>query len=211
MAASSALRTARTRTAALIADRARATSPAERTELRSALIETNLVLVDHLARSLRVRSEPLEDLRQSGVIGLIKAVDRFDPAQGCEFSTYATPVILGEMRRHVRDHGALVRVPARMMSGGWAGGPVVVVPLLDDVGHLDHDPALDPVDAHAVVSGLVTRLSPEDQHLVRWHFLEGISQTRIAESIGLTQPQVSRRLGRALSRMRDMLRADPAT
>ena len=63
---------------------------------REALIELHLPLVDHCARRFTQRGEPFEDLVQVGTIGLIKAVDRFDLERGVEFSTYATPTIIGE-------------------------------------------------------------------------------------------------------------------
>jgi RNA polymerase sigma-B factor len=70
-------------------------------------------LVEHLARRFAGRNEPLPDLVQVGSIGLIKAIDRFEPERGLEFSTYATPTILGEIKRHFRDFGWLIRVPRR--------------------------------------------------------------------------------------------------
>ena len=70
-------------------------------------------LVEHLARRFAGRNEPMPDLVQVGAIGLIKAIDRFDPERGLEFSTYATPTILGEIKRHFRDFGWLMHVPRR--------------------------------------------------------------------------------------------------
>ncbi len=70
-------------------------------------------LVEYLARRFSGRNEPMNDLVQVGAIGLIKAIDRFDPGRGLEFSTYATPTILGEIKRHFRDTGWLVHVPRR--------------------------------------------------------------------------------------------------
>lgn len=93
---------------------------------REALIELHLPLVDHCARRFTQRGEPFEDLVQVGTIGLIKAVDRFDLERGVEFSTYATPTIIGEIKRHFRDKGWAVRVPRRLqelrMSIGTATG-----------------------------------------------------------------------------------------
>jgi RNA polymerase sigma-B factor len=83
---------------------------------RDELVTLHLPLVHFLARRFRDRGEPLEDLVQVGTIGLIKAVDRFDPLRGVEFSTYATPTIVGEIKRHFRDKGWAIRVPRRLQE-----------------------------------------------------------------------------------------------
>jgi len=84
--------------------------------IRDELVTMHLPLVHHLARRFRDRGEPHDDLVQVGTIGLIKAVDRFDPQRGVEFSTYATPTVLGEIKRHFRDKGWSVRVPRRLQE-----------------------------------------------------------------------------------------------
>ena len=78
---------------------------------REQLIEQYLTLVRSLARRYAYRGEQLEDLIQIGAIGLIKAIDRFDVDRGVELTTYATPNIIGEIKRHFRDKGWAVRVP----------------------------------------------------------------------------------------------------
>jgi RNA polymerase sigma-B factor len=83
---------------------------AERDRLRAALVEQHLPLVRYFARRYANRGEPLDDLLQAGSVGLVKAVDRFDPGRGLEFSTYAAPTILGEIRRHFRDRTWAVHV-----------------------------------------------------------------------------------------------------
>lgn len=84
--------------------------------LRDELVTMHLPLVIHLANRFRDRGEPHDDLVQVGTIGLIKSVDRFDPERGVEFSTYATPTILGEIKRHFRDKGWSIRVPRRLQE-----------------------------------------------------------------------------------------------
>lgn len=85
-------------------------------DARQQLIVNHLNLVRFLAARFKNRGEPLEDLVQVGTIGLIKAIDRFDPSRGLEFTTYATPTILGEIKRHFRDKGWSVRVPRRLQE-----------------------------------------------------------------------------------------------
>ena len=87
-----------------------------RLDARDGLVRLHLPLVEHCARRFRNRGEPLEDLVQVGTIGLIKSIDRFDLDRGVEFSTYATPTIIGEIKRHFRDKGWAIRVPRRLQE-----------------------------------------------------------------------------------------------
>jgi RNA polymerase sigma-B factor len=84
--------------------------------LRDELIEAHLGLAEYLARRFSNRGEPLDDLVQVASVGLLKAVDRFDPERAVEFSTYATHTIVGELKRHFRDKGWAVRAPRRMQE-----------------------------------------------------------------------------------------------
>jgi RNA polymerase sigma-B factor len=85
-------------------------------ELRARLIASNLGLVEQLARRYANRGEPLDDLIQAGSIGLIKAIDRFDPTLGLGFGGYATKTIIGEIKRHFRDRGWSIRAPRRVQE-----------------------------------------------------------------------------------------------
>src|SRR5688572_23048817 len=91
-------------------------SAAVRSVARDDLVHLHLSLVEHCARRFRNRGEPFEDLVQVGTIGLIKSVDRFDTDRGVEFSTYATPTIIGEIKRYFRDKGWAIRVPRRLQE-----------------------------------------------------------------------------------------------
>jgi RNA polymerase sigma-B factor len=82
-----------------------------RRRLRDDLVEDHAGLAHFLARRFANRGEDIDDLMQVALVGLLKAVERFDPDRGPQFSTFATPTILGELKRHFRDRGWAVRVP----------------------------------------------------------------------------------------------------
>ncbi|MFC3449536.1 SigB/SigF/SigG family RNA polymerase sigma factor [Amycolatopsis speibonae] len=86
----------------------------ERERLRDELVRAHLELARNLARKFRNRDESMEDLVQIATIGLIHAVDRFDPGQGSDFLAFAVPTISGELRHHFRDNSWSVRVPRRL-------------------------------------------------------------------------------------------------
>lgn len=85
-------------------------------KVRDQLVLMHQNLVRYLASKFANRGEPLEDLVQVGVLGLINAIDRFDPDRGTKFSTYATPTIVGEIRRHFRDKAWSLKVPRRLQE-----------------------------------------------------------------------------------------------
>ena len=85
-------------------------------ESRDELITMYLNLVKYLASRFRNRGEPIDDLIQVGTIGLIKAIDRFDTSRDVEFTTYATPTIIGELKRYFRDKGWAIKVPRRLQE-----------------------------------------------------------------------------------------------
>ncbi|MFD9354811.1 RNA polymerase sigma factor SigF [Streptomyces sp. NPDC060031] len=86
----------------------------EHTRVRGALIEANLPLVRYAAARFRSRNEPMEDVVQVGTIGLINAIDRFDPERGVQFPTFAMPTVVGEIKRYFRDNVRTVHVPRRL-------------------------------------------------------------------------------------------------
>jgi len=93
--------------------------------LRERLIKMHLNLVRFLARKFANRGEPVDDLIQVGNIGLINAVDRFDPERGIRFATYATPTIVGEIKRYFRDRGWAIKVPRRLQEVNLAANKAV--------------------------------------------------------------------------------------
>ena len=83
---------------------------------RDEIVTMHLPLAAFLARRFRDRGESIDDLTQVATIGLLKAVDRFEPERGVEFSTFATPTVVGEIKRHFRDKGWAIRVPRRLQE-----------------------------------------------------------------------------------------------
>jgi RNA polymerase sigma-B factor len=133
--------------------------------LRDQLVEAHMPLVVYLARRFSGRNEPMSDLVQVGSIGLLKAIDRFDPERGLEFSTYATPTILGEIKRHFRDTGWLIHVPRRAqelqttvntaradLSQELGRAPTVTE--LSERIQVDEDAVLEALDAARAYSGV---------------------------------------------------------
>jgi RNA polymerase sigma-B factor len=92
------------------------TDPAERERIREQLVNAYHDFVYFLARKFQNRGEPLDDIVQVGYLGLIKAIERFDPDLGYEFTTFATLTVAGEIKRHFRDKGWTVRVPRRLQE-----------------------------------------------------------------------------------------------
>jgi RNA polymerase sigma-B factor len=139
-------------------------SPRRKT-LRDQLVELHMPLVVYLARRFSGRNEPMNDLVQVGAIGLIKAIDRFDPERKLEFSTYATPTILGEIKRHFRDTGWLIHVPRRAqelqttLNAARADlsqelGRAPTVPELSARIEVDEESVLEALDAARAYSGV---------------------------------------------------------
>jgi RNA polymerase sigma-B factor len=95
----------------------------ERPARRDELVRLHMPIVEYVARRFYGRGEPMNDLVQVGSIGLINALDRFDPGRGLEFTSYATPTIIGEIKRYFRDKGWMVRVPRRLQEVRSAMGP----------------------------------------------------------------------------------------
>ncbi|MFI1828989.1 SigB/SigF/SigG family RNA polymerase sigma factor [Streptomyces sp. NPDC020412] len=225
----------------------------ERAELRNRLVRMHLPLVEHLARRFRNRGEPLDDLTQVATIGLIKSVDRFDPERGVEFSTYATPTVVGEIKRHFRDKGWAVRVPRRLqelrlalttataeLSQQHGRSPTVHelaerlsiseeevleglesanaystlsldVPDTDDESPAvadtlgAEDEALEGVEYRESLKPLLEDLPPREKRILLLRFFGNMTQSQIAQEVGISQMHVSRLLARTLAQLREKL------
>jgi len=241
------------RTAALFAAMQGADNEAEAARLRDELVEMHLPLAEYLARRFGNRGELHEDLVQVATIGLIKAIDRFDLERGVAFSTYATPTIVGEIKRHFRDRGWTIRVPRRLQEiqavinqavsdlGQELGRSPTVAELAAKVGMSeeeileglesanaysplsldapdpsgevgavieqlgDYDDALDAVVDRETVKPLLDQLDARAKRILLLRFFRNMTQSQIAEELGISQMHVSRLLSRTLSDLRKSL------
>jgi len=170
-------------------------------DARNELIERHLPLVRAVARRFTDRGEPLEDLVQVGSVGLIKAVDRFDPARGVTLGAYAAPTIAGEIRNHLRDRGALVRLP-RDAARETAQSPLP----LETTVELWPDPAAEQGLARgedrALLADGLRHLPNRERRIVELRYYGGLSQRGIAAALGISQVHVSRLLRDSLGRLR---------
>jgi RNA polymerase sigma-B factor len=225
---------------------------------RDQLIEQYMSLVRSLARRYAYRGEQLDDLVQIGAIGLIKAIDRFDLERGVELTTYATPNIIGEIKRHFRDKGWSVRVPrglqelsvqlSRLVENltvqlgrsptiaeiakeagveeeqvleALESGRAYSSVSLSAGGIGDEDGDLDPLETigteeheyqvsedRAVLEPGFKVLDDRERRILHLRFFEGLTQSQIAQQIGISQMHVSRLIRRALEKIRDEIAAE---
>lgn len=221
------------------------------------LVETFMPLARRLAARYRGDWEPVEDLEQVASLGLVKALDRFDPSRGVAFSSYAVPTILGELKRHFRDRGWSVRFPrdlqerigrvdrgiaelsARLgrapsvnevaakleidpekvleaMEAGQARHAISLdvqsqtedgegVPLKERLGR--SDPGFDTVEYGAAIEEALDSLGKRDRVVLHLRFVEDMTQTEIAQRVGISQMHVSRVLRATLRRLREQVPA----
>jgi len=229
-----------------------------RPALRERAIEAWLPLARHLARRYAGRGEPTDDLIQTATVGLLKAVDRFDPSLGIDFAGYAIPTIVGEIKRHFRDRTWSIRVPRRLQElrlaitgannalthtlgrlptvadiaahlqiteeevlEGLEGGraysatslstpisPDGNTELVDTLGADEDEYAL--VEARASLGPAMAALDERDRHILTMRFYGNLTQTEIAQQVGISQMHVSRLIARALRQLRDQMGVDQA-
>src|SRR5205085_2625939 len=149
-------------------------------QLRDELIEAHLGLAEYLARRFSNRGEPLDDLIQVASVGLLKAVDRFDPERGVEFSTYATHTVVGELKRHFRDKGWAVRAPRRMQELYLRLGKVISI-LSQELGR---SPTIPELAAEAQVSEEEVLEAMEAGQAYRFASLDAPSPGEEGDSMG---------------------------
>jgi RNA polymerase sigma-B factor len=165
---------------------------------RERLIERHLPLVRALARRFAGRGEQLDDLVQVGAVGLIKAVDRFDPARGCDLASFAVPTIVGEIRRYLRDRASPLRVPRGEQQRGLS---IVALPLPEDLAD-DAAGGLELGEGRALLRAGMLALDARERRVVHLRYFGDLSQSGIAAELGLSQTHVSRLLQCSLEKLR---------
>jgi RNA polymerase sigma-B factor len=227
-------------------------------QAREQLIEQYMSLVRSLARRYSYRGEQLEDLVQIGAIGLIKAIDRFDLDRGVELTTYATPNIIGEIKRHFRDKGWAVRVPRGLqelnvqlsrlveqltvqlarsptipelakaagveeeevlealesgraytslsLSVGGGGGDDDDLDPLESLGTVEHQYEVS--EDRAVLAPGFKALDERERKILQLRFFDGLTQSQIAQQVGISQMHVSRLIRRSLEKIRETIAED---
>ncbi|MEU5551836.1 SigB/SigF/SigG family RNA polymerase sigma factor [Micromonospora sp. NPDC047793] len=222
-----------------------------RPRARDRAIEAWLPLAHHLARRYSGRGTPSDDLMQTAAMGLIKALDKFDPSRGVDFAGYAIPTIVGELKRHFRDRTWDIRVPRRLqelrmgisqaneallqslgrsptvadiaaylqvteeevlegLEGARAYNAVSLstpigdgtsgVELGDTLGGEDNELAL--AELRVALGPALATLDRRERTILTLRFYGNLTQSEIAEQIGVSQMHVSRLLSRALTKLR---------
>ncbi len=178
---------------------------------RDRAIEAYLPLVRKIAHRFYGRGERHEDLVQVGVIGLIGAVDRCDPERVSTLTAYVAVCVEGEIRRHLRDRCAIVRVPRRVQEDtALAAVARVHVPLeegMEGVTALS-EPSDDQSLARAMVALAAESLDGRERHVVALRYFGDLSQAEIGGVVGISQVHVSRVLQGAIAKMRARLEPD---
>lgn len=170
-------------------------------EARRQLIEAHLPLVRALASRFVRDGEQLEDLVQVGSVGLIKAVDRYDPRRGSSLTAYAVPTIVGEIRRHLRDGTQPLRVP-RAQRGVSTVRAVPLDAAADVVRDAAAERRLELGEERLLLEKGLRTLARRERRIVQLRFFGGLSQRRIAAELGLSQVHVSRLLRESLGKLR---------
>ena len=223
---------------------------------RDDVVSRFLPLARQLARRYARGNEPVDDLFQVASIGLLKAIDRFDPSRGYAFSTFAVPTIVGELKRYFRDTGWAVHVPRPIqdrivqvnsaitelsrelghsptsaeIAAQLGCGVEDVVEAMDAARAFDavsletprgsgeeggsyaetvgaDDESYDMVEFAATLAPAMKAMPPRDRLILRLRFERDMTQSEIADHLGISQMHVSRIIRRALARLRTVAEA----
>ncbi|MET7685256.1 SigB/SigF/SigG family RNA polymerase sigma factor [Streptomyces sp. NPDC005423] len=230
----------------------------ERDALRGALVEAWLPMAERIAGRYRGKGEPYEDLCQVAALGLVKAVDGYDPDRGHAFESYAVPTVTGEIKRHFRDHMWALHVPRRVQevrnrvrlalrelapleSGRRPSVAAIAayaqlsedevragLEALDSFATLSLDAELPGENTGMTLAGVLGRsdagfdlvvdreavkpalrcLPERERTILYLRFFRGMTQSCIAEQLGVSQMHVSRLISTSCATLRERVMAD---
>jgi RNA polymerase sigma-B factor len=234
---------------------------AERAALRDELVRVWLPMSERIAGRYRGKGEPYEDLRQVAALGLVKAVDGYDPERGHAFESYAVPTVTGEIKRHFRDHMWALHVPRRVQelrnrvrialrelsaTGSDRRPSVAEIAEYAQLSEEDVQAGLEALDSFTALSldaetpggedagmtlaGLLgecdagfdlvvdreavkpalQRLPERERVILYLRFFRGMTQSGIAERLGVSQMHVSRLISTSCATVRERVLADAA-
>ncbi|MFC7303337.1 RNA polymerase sigma factor SigF [Streptomyces monticola] len=236
------------------------TDESEKEQLRQEIVRAWLPMAERLAGRFRNRGEAYEDLRQVACLGLVKAVDRYDPDLGNAFESYAVPTVTGEIKRHFRDHMWTLHVPRRVqdlrnrvrfasqdLAQTVSGRTPTVAEIAEKANMSEEDaraglealdsftalsldaelpgsedgyalrdalgsddPALDVVVDREAIKPRLRQLPERERAILYMRFFGDMTQSRIAEQLGISQMHVSRLISRCCTRLRDEVMRDAA-
>jgi RNA polymerase sigma-B factor len=210
---------------------------------REQLIEAYLPLACSLAQRFAHRGERVEDLVQVAAIGLIKAVDRFDPSRGVDLAAFAAPTIVGEIKRHLRDRSGLIRVPRRQQEANARLGHArrqltrrlrrsptrlelvaaagltdseladasqveqarAPLALAEEARSVSGDDVFQASEDRVTVSTGMRTLHRRERQALRCRYFADMSQSEIADRLGISQTHASRLLASGLAKLRENL------
>jgi RNA polymerase sigma-B factor len=224
--------------------------------VREELVDRFMPLARRLAARYAGGAEPFDDLVQVASVGLVKAIDRFDPERGTAFSTFAVPTILGELKRHFRDRGWSVHVPRDVqerilkVERATAELPAKLghTPTIQDIGKRieatdeqvleamhasqghhavsldaassladgdepaplgdrigEEDLSFETVEYGAAIAPVLEEISQRDREVLHLRFVDDLTQSEIAERVGVSQMHVSRILRATIERLREQV------
>ncbi|MET7617838.1 SigB/SigF/SigG family RNA polymerase sigma factor [Streptomyces sp. NPDC005408] len=232
----------------------------ERRRLRQEIVYAWLPMSDRLAGRFRNRGESIEDLRQVAALGLVKAVDHYDPSRGHAFESYAVPTVVGEVKRHFRDHMWALHVPRRVqdlrnrvrfarqdLAQSIPGRDPSAAEIAEHTGMTEEevlegldalesfsalsldaelpgsedgyalrdtlgtpDPAIDVVVDREAVKPELRRLPERERRILYLRFFRDMTQSSIADDLGVSQMHVSRLISRCCSHLREQVTREAA-
>lgn len=176
-------------------------------EVKDLLILMNMKMVKSIAGRFISCSEPIEDLVQIGIIGLINAIDRYDPNKGTRFSTFAIPTIVGTIKRHIRDtcrnYNALCCISLDTSISDKDGKSQSFIELTGT-----EDPNIARITDNVELAEAISELDSKSRQIIEFYFFKGLKQKQIADLFGCSRANIFQLKEKALKNLFSILQRD---